>query len=98
MKLNSTHGWLRMIGLAEGISLLLLMGVAMPLKYYMGMPEPNKVLGMLHGLLFIGYVVMVLMVQSEMKWKYTTTALLLAASIIPFGTIYADKKVFKKLN
>ena len=92
-----TAGRLRIIGLAEGISLLLLMGIAMPLKYMMGMPEATKVIGMIHGLLFVVYVLLVIMAAIELNWKFKRTFFLLIASVIPFGTIYADRKIFKQL-
>ncbi|MES2630091.1 MAG: DUF3817 domain-containing protein [Bacteroidota bacterium] len=98
MKLITTsQGRLRLVGLAEGISLLILIGIAMPLKYAFGMPEATKAIGMLHGLLFVLYVLLIIMMHIEMSWKFGRTAMLLAASVIPFGTIYADRKVFKQL-
>ncbi len=95
--LSSSHGRLRIVGLAEGISLLILLGIAMPLKYVLGMPEATKAIGMIHGLLFVVYVLMIIMAHIEMNWKFKQTSLLLLASVVPFGTIYADRKVFKKL-
>jgi len=52
-------------------------------------------LGMPHGILFIGYVILALMLKSEMEWKSKTTLIVLAASIIPFGTFYIDKKYLR---
>jgi integral membrane protein len=87
----------RLSGWLEGISFLVLLGIAMPLKYMAGMPEAVRVVGTAHGALFVWYVLSVLLV----KWKHAIsnghTALALAASFLPFGTFYADKKVFRLL-
>lgn len=93
----NTAGRLRIVGLAEGISLLLLIGIAMPLKYMLDIPEATKAIGMIHGLLFVAYVLLVIMAAIELRWKFKRTFFLLAASVIPFGTIYADRKIFKQL-
>ena len=85
---------LRPIAFLEGISFLIILFVTMPLKYYYDMPQYNQHVGMAHGLLFIAYVVLVLMAKFELKWDNKTTFISLLASIIPFGTFYADKKYF----
>lgn len=96
--IKSNKGRLQVIGMAEGISLLLLLFICTPLKYVLEVKEPTKIIGMIHGVLFIAYVMVVLVAHSELSWKKSRTAFLLIASIIPFGTIYADKKVFKQLE
>lgn len=88
--------YLRIIGFAEGCSYLLF-GITMPLKYMYEMPKPNYIVGSAHGFLFIAYIVLVLWVAFKMKWKLTTTFWALLASLIPFGTFVADKKIFSKL-
>ena len=85
---------LRQLALLEGISYLLLFGVTMPLKYIWDIPEPNYVVGVAHGALFIAYCVWVLLVTIEKKWSFKTMFLAGIASIIPFGTFVADKKIF----
>lgn len=76
----------------EGISLLLLFFIAMPLKYIWDMPQMVSVVGMAHGVLFLVYVVMAFMVYNELKWSLKRLAVVLLASIIPFGTFYIEKK------
>lgn len=76
----------------EGISLLLLFFIAMPLKYIWDMPQMVSVVGMAHGVLFLAYVVMAFMVYNELKWSLKRLAVVLLASIIPFGTFYIEKK------
>lgn len=89
---------LRLSALLEGISFLLLLFIAMPFKYLAGIPQPVKYLGWAHGILFMWYIVAVLLARSEYKFSLKETAIALIASVLPFGTFYADAKVFKKLE
>ena len=86
-------GRLRIIAFLEGCSFLLL-GITMILKYKFDMPQPNYIVGMLHGVLFIIYIILVLQVAYIKKWKIITIFWAFLASLIPFGTFYADKKIF----
>jgi integral membrane protein len=88
--------FLRILGAVEGISFLVILFVTMPLKYLWEMPEPNKIVGMAHGILFIAYCLLVLIVGYKFKWKLLTIFWALLASIIPFGTFVADSKIFKE--
>lgn len=81
----------------EGISLLLLLFFAMPLKYIWELPQAVSVIGMAHGVLFLFYVVLAFVLYSELKWSLKTLAGVLVASILPFGTIYMEKKYSKVL-
>jgi integral membrane protein len=93
--IKTSLGQLRIVGFLEGCSFLLL-GLTMILKYKYMMPQPNYVVGMFHGVLFIAYVFLVLKVAFTKKWSILVTLLALAASLIPFGTFYADSKIFSK--
>ena len=88
-------GRLRLIGFLEGLSFLLLLFVAMPVKYFAGIKEATMVPGMLHGVLFLLYILAVFQVREDMEWNWKTTFIALVASILPFGTFYADNKIFK---
>ncbi|UII76342.1 DUF3817 domain-containing protein [Flagellimonas sp. HMM57] len=88
----------RITAILEGISFLLLFGLTMPLKYWAGMSEPNKVVGYAHGFLFIAYVVIALVFCWERKWGIRKFSILFVASLLPFGTFYADKKYLKDLG
>lgn len=88
-------GQLRIIGFLEGLSFVMLLGIAMPLKYLYGIPEAVKAIGMIHGWLFVLYVVYVIHVKVKLKWSNKTTITALIASLIPFGTFYADVKIFR---
>ena len=87
---------LRLWAILEGISYLALFGISMPLKYMKGIKEPNLFIGMAHGVLFIAYCVWVLIVARELKWNFKTIFWALLASLIPFGTFVAHKKLFKE--
>ncbi len=75
----------RAVALAEGVSYLLLFGVTMPLKYMADTPAPNKVVGMVHGLLSVLYVLLLLHVWRAERWSPGKAALALVASLVPFG-------------
>jgi integral membrane protein len=85
----------RIIALLEGISYILLLGIAVPVKYLANDPQYVKLLGMPHGLLFILYIVMALWLKPEFNWNKTQFIWVLLASIIPFGTLYIDNKYLK---
>jgi len=87
-------GKLRIVAFAEGCSYLLL-GFTMILKYKYGMPLPNYIVGMAHGALFILYVGLLLYVGWQQKWNLWKMFLAFIASLIPFGTFYADVKLFR---
>lgn len=86
----------RSISLAEGVSLLTLLFIAMPMKYFMGLPEVVKVVGWIHGLLFIFYSVMLLIVWITYRWTFLFTVGAFIASLIPFGTFVLEKQIQKK--
>lgn len=92
-------GRLRLLGFLEGISLLILIGIAMPLKYIYHEPAMVKVMGSVHGLLFVLFVVNTLSVGVEYRWKFmTTTWKVLLGCVVPFGTFYIDKKILADMN
>ncbi|HMJ11721.1 MAG TPA: DUF3817 domain-containing protein [Polyangiaceae bacterium] len=82
---------LRWVGRLEAISFLLLLGVAMPLKYLMDMPVATKVAGWGHGVLFMLYIVLVLQAAVEYRFKRTLTAGLFIAAFVPFGPFVAER-------
>ena len=89
---------LRIIGFLEGISLLILIFVAVPMKYLFHNPSLSKALGPVHGAIFILFVFNSLSVGVEQNWKFkTTTWKVILACFIPFGTFYIDNKILSKL-
>jgi integral membrane protein len=89
----SPLGRFRIVAFLEGVSYLLL-GITMPLKYLHGMPGPNYVVGMAHGLLFVLYVSMLLLVYRRYRWSLGKTALAFLAALLPFGTFVAEWKLY----
>lgn len=94
---TSPKARLRVIGLLEGISYLVLLVIAVPLKRFGGHPEAVEIIGPIHGLLFLLYVMTVIQAKIEFRWPIGRTLLALAASVIPGGTFWADQAIFRKL-
>lgn len=88
----------RIVALFEGVSYILLLFIATPIKYALNDPQYVKLLGMPHGLLFIAYIAMAFVLKSSMDWSSKQFKWILAASIIPFGTFYIDKKILSAKN
>ena len=86
---------LRVISYLEGISYILLLFIAVPIKYYANDPSLVKLLGMPHGLLFVAFVILSLVNSKKYNWSFIKTIVVLISSIIPFGTFYVDYKYFK---
>jgi len=85
----------RIIALLEGLSYILLLGIATPIKYFSNDPQYVKMLGMPHGLLFVAYIALAFVLKNDFKWNTKQFAKVLLASIIPFGTFYIDKHYLK---
>lgn len=99
MTMLKTHtGRLRITAFLEGLSFILLVGIAVPMKYLMNIKEATMVIGMIHGALFMLYVLLVFPVREEQSWNLKTTGFALLASILPFGTFVFDSKVLKKIS
>jgi integral membrane protein len=81
------------VGLAEGVSFLVLLGIAMPLKYLLAMPLAVRVVGLLHGVLFVAFVYLVFEAMGSLRWSWKQVGLALVASLLPFGTILLDRKL-----
>ena len=86
----------RWVSMAEGISLLLLLGIAMPLKYSFGLTQMVAFVGMVHGILFVAYVGFAWVYKFKLNCSYAVLFVVLVAAVLPFGTFYADRKYFKK--
>lgn len=84
---------LRVVGLLEGLSFLLLLFIAMPMKYMFNNPILVKYVGMGHGVLFILFLIVLFAVCEKQKWSITIFLMGLAASILPFGPFVFDRKL-----
>ena len=94
----STLGRFRIIAFVEGISYLILLFIAMPLKYGFGMPSAVKSFGSIHGGLFVLYVLYLIISKFEYEWSFKKIGILFLASLIPFGNFYADKHYLQPNN
>ena len=90
--MKKTFSWFRKIAFAEGVSFLVLLLVAMPLKYFADMPMAVTIVGGLHGGLFVAFIILAYLVKEEYKKNIGWLAKSFLASIIPFGTFYMDKE------
>jgi integral membrane protein len=91
-------GRLRILGFLEGLSLLVLVFIAVPLKYFSHEPYLVKAMGPIHGGLFLLFIFNTMSVGIEQQWKFSkTTWKVLLACIVPFGTFYIDHKILAKI-
>jgi len=86
----------RVIAIAEGISFLILLLIAMPLKYMFDIPLPVKITGWIHGFLFVLFGLALLQVWIVRKWPFKYVLLSFLASLIPGGTFWLDRKLLSK--
>lgn len=89
---------LRITALLEGLSFLILLLIAMPLKYVWDLPAAVRIVGMAHGVLFVAYIYIVLAAWYKFKMSKTAVAISLAGGFFPLGTFYADHRYFKNLG
>ncbi|GAA4270268.1 DUF3817 domain-containing protein [Hyunsoonleella aestuarii] len=88
----------RIVAFLEGVSYILLLFIATPIKYLVNDPQYVKLLGMPHGILFVVYVALAILFKKEFSWTNNEFLLVLVAAIIPFGTFYIDRKYLKSTN
>ncbi len=83
----------RLLSLTEGVSFLVLLGVAMPLKYLAGIPEVVEVVGMAHGVLFILYIIAAFHLMLDNRWPFTWFAAAFIAAVLPFGPFVIEARM-----
>jgi integral membrane protein len=88
--LSNVLGRFRFIAVLEGISFIVLLFIAMPLKYLAGLPLAVKYVGWSHGVLFVFYMLLLLQVWFTYKWKFGKVIWAVFASLLPFGTFVLD--------
>ena len=86
----------RLVALLEGVSYILLLFIAVPIKYWGGDEQWVKLLGMPHGILFVSYVIFAFLIKENENWGMKDLGIVLLTSILPFGTFYVDWKYLKK--
>jgi len=97
MNLSSLY-FLRILGNIEGVSYLVLLGLAMPLKYVWGYPMAVQITGMAHGVLFLAYCLYLLPCMLTHRWSLKFATILFVATLIPFGTFVTDRKLQSLAN
>ena len=95
---NTPFRRLQLVGYAEGISYILLLGIAMPLKYFADLPQPVKITGMIHGILFLLYIVVLAYAAVVYRWSIKKIASGFIASLIPLGPFFLDRMLVDKKN
>lgn len=84
---------LRRVGLIEAVSFLLLLGVAMPLKYIFHQPLAVKVVGWMHGVLFVMFCFALLRVWMTARWPFGRVVMVFIAALLPFGPFVVDRRM-----
>lgn len=82
-----------LINTIEGYSYLILLFIAMPMKYLLGIPLAVKIAGMAHGILFIVFLILLVIAWQDKKWAFTENIIFFIASVIPFGTFFTSKRI-----
>lgn len=82
-----------MVGMAEGVSYIALLGIAMPLKYMADMPIAVRIVGSVHGALFVLFGVALLQAWTDRSWKLSLAAMVFVSSLLPFGTFLIDRRL-----
>lgn len=88
----------RKVAFIEGLSFLILVFVAMPLKYIWDLPQTVRVVGMIHGILFILYIWILIRVWIDRDWKFSRATIAVIASLIPFGTMMFDPSLKREAD
>jgi len=91
--MKTTIAILRSTGLLEGTSYLLLLFVAMPIKYLFGQPVAVQVIGAAHGVFFVLYVLIAMWAARKLRWPMKRLAKVIVASILPFGPFVIDRSL-----
>ena len=94
--LGTRLGQFRLVAIVEGWSFLLLLGIAMPLKYVWLEPRPVQVLGMAHGVLFVLYILGIVLYRTTLRWNFLQAMIAAALSLVPFGTFYVTGAMMPK--
>ena len=92
MPLEKQKTVFKYVSILEGISFLLLLFIAMPLKYIWEMPQMVQQVGMAHGVLFIAYVIGAIWLFKPLNWNFKELLIILGCSLVPFGPFYVEKK------
>lgn len=90
--MNISIQFFRVISLLEALSFIVLLLIAMPIKYLLGNPELVRVVGMAHGILFVLYILSAFLFKNKLNWSNQILGVVILCSIIPLGPFYVDRK------
>lgn len=90
-------GRFRFMGILEGSSLVILLFIAMPLKYWFDMPAAVTIVGTIHGYIFLAYLIAIVYAMIAIRWPYRFTIGAVLSAFIPFGNFILDSRL-KKLE
>jgi integral membrane protein len=93
---TSALGRFRLIGYLEGLSFLILLGIAMPLKYVFDIPEPVTIIGGLHGFLFALYLIAIAVMTFLYRWRTLRSAAAIISAFVPFGPFIFERNIRDK--
>ncbi|NMI01479.1 DUF3817 domain-containing protein [Pseudonocardia sp. K10HN5] len=88
----------RIFAYVTGVGLVLLVFYAMPMKYIVGDSRPVAIIGMMHGFLYMGYIVCALILAERLRWKPIQALLVLLAGTVPLASFYAERKVTHQIQ
>ncbi|MEK7322456.1 MAG: DUF3817 domain-containing protein [Pseudomonadota bacterium] len=88
----------RIISMIEGLSFLVLLFIAMPAKYHFGYPQAVSVAGLGHGLLFMLFIFMSLVMSQRHAWGDRYTLLVMVAGVLPFGCLFLEKSLRRQVE
>ena len=89
---------LRTVGKLEGASYVLLLGVAMPLKYLAGIPLAVTIVGPIHGVLFIALCVLLAKTRQALNWPIGRAIMVFVAALLPFGPFVIDRRLKEEMD
>jgi integral membrane protein len=88
----------RVAAWVTGTGLLVLVFIAMPLKYFFGEPRPVALVGMLHGFLYMAYIVCTLILAERCRWRPLDALVILLAGTIPIASFVAERQVTRRVR
>lgn len=84
--------WFKVVAIAEAVSYLVLLGASVA-KHVFDTPGAVPIMGPIHGLIFLTYLWLALLVREELGWRLTTTLMVVVAAVIPLGGLYVERRV-----
>lgn len=96
--LTTPLGQFRIVSFSEGLSYLLLLFVAMPMKYMAGEPLMVRIFGSIHGALFVFFMISLIYTAFDRSWRMNRVLLAFGASIVPFGAFFLERSLKKEMN